>query len=118
MEHGAWRIECGGWTIATLWPVAAIRTTPWTIFAMSKIVKSGITYFFLAMIQKIYRGRIVPTVIGAILGGSVGSLAWHLHSSLMPAGIFLGLVLGAGLAATIFPKPQAAPTPDETRQEP
>jgi len=84
---------------------------------MSKIVKSGITYFFLAVVQKICRGRIIPTVAGAILGGSVGSLAWHIHSSLMPAGIFLGMVLGAGLAATIFPKPQPLPTPHETRQE-
>ncbi len=84
---------------------------------MSKIVKTGFIYFFLAVVQKIFRGRIIPTVLGAIIGGSVGSLAWHIHNTLMPAGIFLGLVLGAGLAATIFPKPQASPTPEETAQE-
>jgi hypothetical protein len=41
---------------------------------MSKIVKTGITAFFLVLVQKIFRGRVIPTVIGAIIGGSLGSL--------------------------------------------
>jgi hypothetical protein len=84
--------------------------------AMSKIVKTGIIYFFSALVQKIFRGRIIPTVIGAIIGGSVGSLGWYLHSTLMPPLIFLGLIVGAAIAAAIFPKPEPLPTSEESQQ--
>ena len=86
-------------------------------FAMSKVVKTGITAFFLVLVQKIFRGRVIPTAIGAIAGGSLGSLGWYLHSSLMPPCIFFGLIVGAGIAAAIFPKPEPSASPEEARQE-
>ncbi len=84
---------------------------------MSKIVKTGITAFFLVLVQKIFRGRILPTAIGAIIGGSIGYLGRYLHSSLMPPLIFFGLVVGAGIAAAIFPKPEPSPPPEESQTE-
>jgi large-conductance mechanosensitive channel len=84
---------------------------------MSKVVKTGITYFFMVLVQKIFRGRVIPTVIGAIVGGAIGALGWYLHSSLMPPLIFFGLIVGAAIAAAIFPKPQSSSTAEEALQE-
>jgi hypothetical protein len=74
----------------------------------NKAASNVLTAIIMALVQKILRGRIVPTIIGAAIGAGIGYQAWQVHNSLMPACTFLGLVVGAAIAAAIFPRPQSA----------
>lgn len=81
---------------------------------MSKATKTAVTAFFLLLVQKIFRGRPVPTIIGGVAGAAIGSTAGMLHNTLLAAGAFFGLVAGSAILAAIFPRPPAGPTAPDT----
>ncbi|PHS15265.1 MAG: hypothetical protein COA78_05370 [Blastopirellula sp.] len=69
------------------------------------MVKHGVIYFFLFLLQCILRGKRIPTIIGGILGGIGGSFLGLALLELRPAGIFFGAILGASIIGGIFPRP-------------
>ena len=57
----------------------------------------------------IRRGKRVPTIVGTILGGTLGaSSALVVDIEFVPALVVLGLIAGATLTAALFPRPLAA----------
>ena len=72
-----------------------------------------VTKFIVEIGRKAYaiirRGRLVPTILGTILGGALGgSRALVVAFEFVPALVVLGLIAGATLTAASFQRPLAA----------
>jgi hypothetical protein len=84
----------------------------------SRLVAGLIAKGVFKMLEVIRKGRIVPTILGGIVGGGIGACSGFLFLAIMPAMTALGIFGGATMAAAIFPSPKAPPGARETDLEP